>query len=48
MGIEIQCVNCPWKWNTDKSEVFDMYVCHKCNFDNSTYYITDYFKNLIG
>jgi len=39
-GQEVQCVNCGWAWNTEDSEDFDKYVCHKCGFDNTLYYDT--------
>ena len=38
MGKEITCINCGWHWNTANSEDFDKYVCHKCGFDNRTFY----------
>ena len=38
LGQEITCVNCGWHWNTNNSNEFDKYVCHKCGFDNRTYY----------
>jgi GNAT superfamily N-acetyltransferase len=40
-GQEITCRNCGWQWNTKDSEEHDKYVCHKCNFDNRTYYDVD-------
>lgn len=41
MGQEITCVNCGWHWNTNQSDEFDKYVCHKCGFDNRTFYDSD-------
>ena len=38
MGKEITCKNCGWQWNTSDSEEYDKYVCHKCGFDNTTFY----------
>jgi hypothetical protein len=35
---DIVCKNCGWHWNTANSEDFDKYVCHKCGFDNRTFY----------
>jgi len=38
---EITCVNCGWHWNTKDSDQSDKYICHKCGFDNRTYYDSD-------
>lgn len=38
VGQEITCVNCGWHWNTSDSDESDKYVCHKCGFDNRTFY----------
>jgi hypothetical protein len=38
IGQEITCVNCGWHWNTKDSDESDKYVCHKCGFDNRTFY----------
>lgn len=38
LGKEITCVNCGWHWNTNDSDPRDKYVCHKCGYDNRTYY----------
>jgi hypothetical protein len=38
VGQEITCVNCGWHWNTNDSDPSDKYVCHKCGYDNRTYY----------
>ena len=35
---EITCVNCGWHWNTKDSDESDKYICHKCGFDNRTFY----------
>jgi hypothetical protein len=37
-GQAITCVNCGWHWNTADSDEFDKYICHKCGFDNRTFY----------
>lgn len=36
---DIKCIKCGWEWNKKDSELWDMYVCHKCGFDNITFYI---------
>jgi hypothetical protein len=41
LGKEITCVNCGWHWNTNDSDPSDKYVCHKCGYDNRTYYDKD-------
>jgi hypothetical protein len=41
IGQEITCVNCGWQWNTNQSDEFDKYVCHRCGFDNRTFYDSD-------
>ena len=41
LGKEITCVNCGWHWNTNQSDEFDKYVCHRCGFDNRTFYDSD-------
>ena len=41
VGQNIKCRRCGWEWNTKDSEEFDKYVCHKCGFDNRTYYDKD-------
>jgi hypothetical protein len=41
LGQEITCVNCGWHWNTKQSDVSDKYICHKCHFDNRTFYDSD-------
>jgi len=41
LGDEIKCVRCAWSWNTKDSDESDKYVCHKCGFDNRTYYDGD-------
>ena len=35
---DIECHKCGWEWDKKDSEKFDMYVCHKCGFDNSGFY----------
>jgi len=41
LGQEITCVNCGWHWNTNQSDAFDKYICHRCGFDNRTFYDSD-------
>ena len=41
LGKEITCVKCGWHWNTSDSQEYDKYVCHKCGFDNRTFYDSD-------
>ena len=41
LGENITCVRCGWGWNTKDSDESDKYVCHKCGFDNRTYYDSD-------
>lgn len=41
LGKDISCVNCGHSWNTSQSDDFDKYVCHKCGFDNRTFYDSD-------
>jgi hypothetical protein len=45
MKKDIRCVNCGWEWNKKDSELWDMYVCHKCGFDNTTFYTSIPVKN---
>ena len=40
-GEEITCVNCGWHWNTNQSDASDKYICHRCGFDNRTFYDSD-------
>lgn len=35
---KIVCQNCGWSWNV-KDGGDDLYVCHKCNADNSNFYL---------
>jgi DNA-directed RNA polymerase subunit RPC12/RpoP len=44
LGENIKCVNCGWHWNTNQSEEYDKYVCHKCGFDNTTFYSSQIMK----
>jgi hypothetical protein len=41
MSKDIRCINCGWEWNKKDSELWDMYVCHKCGFDNTSFYLSD-------
>jgi hypothetical protein len=34
---EIECHRCDWKWKV-KDGGDDLFICHKCNYDNSKYY----------
>ena len=45
LGQNIKCVNCGWHWNTNQSEEYDKYVCHKCGFDNTTFYSSEIMKH---
>jgi GNAT superfamily N-acetyltransferase len=38
LGQEITCIKCGWHWNTNQSDEFDKYICHRCGFDNRTFY----------
>jgi hypothetical protein len=38
LSQEVTCHNCGWHWNTNESEEYDKYVCHKCGFDNKLFY----------
>lgn len=38
MKKDIRCINCGWEWNKRDSELWDMYICHNCGFDNTTFY----------
>lgn len=35
----IVCKNCGWSWKESESSKDDLYICHKCGFDNEPYYI---------
>jgi len=35
----IKCKNCGWSWKESESSPEDLYLCHKCGFDNETYYV---------
>jgi hypothetical protein len=41
IGQEIICRGCGWRWNTNQSDVSDKYICHRCGFDNRTFYDSD-------
>jgi hypothetical protein len=41
LGQEIICRGCGWRWNTNQSDEFDKYICHRCGFDNRTFYDSD-------
>jgi hypothetical protein len=47
MKKDIRCINCGWEWNKKDSEAFDMYVCHKCGFDNTSFYNSDPINQLL-
>lgn len=38
----IVCRSCGWNWDTSDSDESDKYVCHKCGFDNRTFYDSDF------
>ena len=44
---DIRCINCGWEWNRKDSELWDMYVCHKCGFDNTSFYTSDGINRLL-
>jgi ubiquitin len=35
----IKCKKCGWSWKESESSKEDLYVCHKCGFDNELNYI---------
>ena len=35
----IKCKKCGWSWKESESSKEDLYVCHKCGFDNESNYI---------
>ena len=37
----IECGRCGWRWKVSQSDPSDLYICHKCNFDNSYKYNND-------
>jgi hypothetical protein len=37
---KIVCQNCGWSWKV-KDGGDDLYVCHKCGYDNSNFYLTN-------
>jgi hypothetical protein len=41
LGQEITCMGCGWSWNTNQSDASDKYICHRCGFDNRTFYDSD-------
>ena len=44
---KIVCQNCGWSWNV-KDGGKDLYVCHKCNADNSKFYLDqEVFSNAV-
>ena len=47
MSKDIRCINCGWEWNRKDSELWDMYVCHKCGFDNTSFYTSDPINRLL-
>ena len=47
MSKDIRCINCGWEWNRKDSELWDMYVCHKCGFDNTSFYTSDGINRLL-
>jgi|688.fasta_scaffold00162_42 hypothetical protein len=47
MSKDIRCINCGWEWDRKDSELWDMYVCHKCGFDNTSFYTSDPINQLL-
>lgn len=47
MSKDIRCINCGWEWNKKDSELWDMYICHKCGFDNTSFYTSDGINRLL-
>jgi len=43
----ICCRNCGWHWKSSQSESADMYICHKCGFDNKFRNSQNNFKNIV-
>ena len=35
----IKCKSCGWSWKESESSPEDLYICHKCGFDNEPYYV---------
>jgi Zn-dependent peptidase ImmA (M78 family) len=31
---DIECSNCGWGWKASESDIEDLYMCHKCGYDN--------------
>lgn len=38
MSKDIKCKKCGWEWDKKDSDLRDMYVCHKCGFNNTSLY----------
>jgi hypothetical protein len=38
---KIVCQNCGWSWNV-KDGGDDLFICHKCNYDNSKFYNSNF------
>jgi 8-oxo-dGTP pyrophosphatase MutT (NUDIX family) len=34
----ISCKNCGWNWKASESDKSDLYICHKCGYDNEPPY----------
>jgi YVTN family beta-propeller protein len=41
---DINCGGCGWSWNRNESEADDVYVCHKCGYDNQKIYENEKFR----
>jgi len=44
----ILCRNCGWHWQESESKAADMYICHKCGFDNKFRNQKDNFRNVVS
>jgi YVTN family beta-propeller protein len=41
---DITCGACEWSWNRNESDAHDVYVCHKCGYDNQKIYENEKFR----
>ena len=41
---DITCGACEWSWNRNESDADDVYVCHKCGYDNQKIYENEKFR----
>jgi len=35
MDKTITCKKCGWDWKESESDTKDLYLCHKCHYDNT-------------